>query len=117
MSGDIKDDINDINDDKSKDSVITEYREETWGKNVEGEYVTDGFKFRGKQPFKKAKEELENLFVRGAQFEVGNIQLKILDSRDRGIEREVVSSGGTLYTVVSVCPRFFLSKRPRAHIA
>ena len=79
----------DIKEDIDEDSVITEYREETWGKTVEGEYVTDGFKFRGKQPFKKAKEELENLFVRGAQFEVGNIELKILDSRDKGIEREV----------------------------
>ena len=54
MSGDIKDETN---EDINEDSAITEYREETRGKNVEGEYVTDGFKFRGKQPFKKAKED------------------------------------------------------------
>ena len=82
MSGDIKDNTID-------DSINTEYREETWGKNVDGEYVTDGFKFRGKQPFKKAKEELEKLLLRGAQFEVGNTELIVLDARNKGIELEV----------------------------
>ena len=82
MSGDIKDIIKDVN-------IITEYKEETWGKNVEGEYVTDGYKFRGKQAFKKAREELEKLMVRGAQFDVGNFRIQILDARNKGIELEV----------------------------
>ena len=32
----------------------TEYDESTWGKNVDGEYIIDGFKFKGKQSFRKA---------------------------------------------------------------
>ena len=82
MSGDIKDITKD-------DDIITEYKEETWGKNIEGEYITDGYKFRGKQAFKKAREELEKLMVRGAQFDVGNWKLTILDARNKGIELEV----------------------------
>ena len=82
-------DIKDMKDDSIEEPIITEFREETWGKSVEGEYVTDGYKFRGKQPFKKAKEDLEKLLVRGAQFKVGNIEVIILDARNKGIEVEV----------------------------
>ena len=82
MSGDIKD----IRKDGDN---ITAYKEETWGKNIEGEYITDGYKFRGKQAFKKPREELEKLMVRGAQFDIGNFNLKILDTRNKGIELEV----------------------------
>ena len=57
--------------------------------NIDGEYVTDGYKFRGKQPFQKAKEELEKLMIRGNRFEVGKLLLKVLDSRNKGIENEV----------------------------
>ena len=78
MSGDIKD--------KPKDD---EYKEETWGKSIDGENITDGYKFRGKQHFKKAREELEKLMVRGAQFDVGNIELKVKDARNKGIEIEI----------------------------
>ena len=82
-------DIKDMKDNSIEEPIITEFREETWGKNVEGEHVTDGYKFRGKQPFKKAKEDLEKLLVRGAQFKVGNIEIIILDARNKGIEVEV----------------------------
>ena len=62
---------------------------ETWWKNIEGEYITDGYEFWGTQAFKKAREELEKLTVRGAQFGVGNWKLTILDARNKGIELEV----------------------------
>ena len=65
-----------------------EYKEETWGKNVDGEAVIDGYKFRGRQPFRKAKESFAKLMVKGKQFEVGNVKCTVLDSRDKGIERE-----------------------------
>ena len=38
---------------------------------------------------KKAKEDFEKLLVRGAQFKVGNIEIIILDARNKGIEVEV----------------------------
>ena len=66
-----------------------EFKEETWGKKVDGEDVIDGYKFRGRQPFKKAKEKLEKLLVRGTKFDVGNINCTVLDVRNKGIENEV----------------------------
>ena len=33
----------------------SEYKEETWGKTVDGKFIIDGFKFKGKQSFKNAK--------------------------------------------------------------
>ena len=74
-------------DDSNKVVIMREYKEETWGKAVDGEQITDGYKFRGKQPFRKAKEGLEQLLVRDAKFDVGNIKCKVLDARDKGIER------------------------------
>ena len=85
MSGDIED----IEDNTTKQVINNEFKEETWGKQVDGEFVIDGFKFRGRQPVRKTKENLEKLFVRGAKFDIENVQCKILDARDRGIEREV----------------------------
>ena len=87
MSGDIKDDKDNTNE--TDKTFISEYKEETWGKSVDGEFVTDGYKFRGKQPFKKAKEEIEKLMIRGNKFKVGKIELIVLDARNKGIELEV----------------------------
>ena len=39
----------------------TEYDESTWGKNVDGEYIIDGFKFKGKQSFKLARKNTKHL--------------------------------------------------------
>ena len=69
--------------------VLNEFKESTWGKKVDGEYVIDGYKFRGRQPFKRAKEGLENLMVRGHQGEVEGIKYKVLDSRNKGVELEI----------------------------
>ena len=50
MSGDIeRADAVDIDD------TLSECKESTWGKKVDGQFVIDGFKFKGKQPFRKAK--------------------------------------------------------------
>ena len=67
----------------------TEYDESTWGKTVDGENVIDGFKFKGKQSFRKPKEYLEKLMVRGATGEINGSKFKILDARLKGIEIEV----------------------------
>ena len=53
------------------EDINNEYKEETWGKKVDGEDIIDGYKFRGRQSFKKARESLVKLMVRGAKFEGG----------------------------------------------
>ena len=60
----------DIQADKKED-FDDEFKISTWGKKVDGDFIIDGYKFRGRQPFKRAKEGLENLMVRGNQGEVG----------------------------------------------
>ena len=67
----------------------TEYDESTWGKKIDGQYVIDGFKFKGKQSFKEPREYLERLMVRGAKGEINGSKYKILDARLKGIETEV----------------------------
>ena len=67
----------------------TEYDESTWGKKVDGQFVIDGYKFKGREAFRKSKEYLENLLVRGAKGEINGSKYKALDSRLKGIEREV----------------------------
>ena len=67
----------------------TEYDESTWGKKVDGQFVIDGYKFKGKQSFRKSKEYLENLMVKGAKGEINGSSYRILDARLKGIEKEV----------------------------
>ena len=71
------------------DESPTEYDESTWGKKVEGQFVIDGFKFKGKQSFRKTKEDLEKLMKRGVKGEINGSEFKILDARLKGIELEV----------------------------
>ena len=68
---------------------MNEFQESTWGKKVDGEFVIDGYKFRGRQPFRRAKEGLEKLMVKGNQGEVQGIKYTVLDARNKGIELEV----------------------------
>ena len=60
------------NDTENEDEIEShpEYEESTWGKNVDGQFVIDGFKFKGKQPFRKAKEDLQKLMERGVKGEI-----------------------------------------------
>ena len=81
MSDDIQNDI--------KDDIDDEFKISTWGKKVDGVFIIDGYKFRGREPFKRAKEGLQNLMVRGSQGEVGGLEYKVLDTRDKGVEREI----------------------------
>ena len=67
---------------------MNEFQVSNWGKKVDGEFVIDGYKFRGRQPFKRAKEGLDNLMAKGNQGEVEGIKYTVLDSRNKGIEHE-----------------------------
>ena len=67
------------------------YHEKKWGKTVEGEYVVDGYVFRGKIRFKKAINGLKKIMVKGAQKDYGEYKFKILDVREKGtgLEAEI----------------------------
>ena len=45
--------------------ISSSYKEKIWGKDEGGEQVTDGYVFRGKRTFKKAREGLESTFQKG----------------------------------------------------
>ena len=47
-------------------NVQDAYKESTWGKQVDGEHVIDGYKFKGRQAFQRTREKLvkEELKVR-----------------------------------------------------
>ena len=70
-------------------NVQDAYKESTWGKKVDGEYVIDGYKFKGRQAFKRTREKLESLLKRGTKSEINGIEYKVLDARVKGIELEV----------------------------
>ena len=82
------------NDTENEDEIEShpEYEESTWGKKVDGQFVIDGFKFKGKQPFRKAKEDLEKLMEREVKGEIDGYTFIIKDSRLKGIELEVISN-------------------------
>ena len=80
--------LDDIQTNKT-DYFDDEFKVSTWGKKVDGEFIVDGYKFRGRQPFRRAKEGLEKLMVRGSQGEVEGLIYKVLDDRNKGVEKEV----------------------------
>ena len=66
-----------------------EYKEKKLGKEDGGEYITDGFVFRGKRMFNKALEGLKVIMKKGVVNEVDGIKFKVLDSRHKGPELEI----------------------------
>ena len=65
----------------SKD-VSSAYREKKWGKNIEGEYVIDGYVFRGKLRFKKALNGLKGAMKKGIlNMGVWNIEYLMQDQK------------------------------------
>ena len=47
------------------DEIHTEYKEKIWGKTIDGEYVIDGFVYRGKRSFANVIENLRKTLKRG----------------------------------------------------
>ena len=80
-----------------RDSENVEYKEKIWGKTVEGEYVIEGYAFRGKKLFKRALEGIKVFMKKGAKKEVNKIKITILDVRKNGgaddVEIELVENG------------------------
>ena len=65
------------------------YKEKIWGKAENGENVTDGFVFRGKRTFQRARESLEEKMRKGFKDEKNGVQYRILDTRIKGVELEI----------------------------
>ena len=74
----------------------TEYKEKIWGKEEGGEFIIDGYVFRGKKAFSKAVEGLRELMKKGVNKDVNQVKIKVLDVRKNGagtdIEIEMVEN-------------------------
>ena len=75
--------------DKNDKPLADEYKVSTWGKKVDGISIIDGYKFRGRQQFRRAREGLEKLLVKGYKGEVNGLKFEVLDARNKGIEIEL----------------------------
>jgi hypothetical protein len=48
-----------VNMEHNRDTENLEFKEKIWGKTIDGEYVIDGYAFRGKKVFKRALEGIK----------------------------------------------------------
>ena len=75
-------------DNGATDDVPSQYKEKKWGKTEDGEYIIDGFTFRGKKPFAKVVVGLRELFKKGIEREIDEYEdiskVKALDVREKG---------------------------------
>ena len=69
--------------------IQSEYTEKKWGKEDAGEFIVDGFTFKGKHVFKRAKDGLVELMKKGVQSEVEGNKFKVLDTRSKGNGLEI----------------------------
>ena len=72
------------------DSEISSlFKEKIWENGqVEGETIVDGYAFRGKRTFEKVVESFKETMVKNYQHSINGIEIKVLDSRKKGIEIE-----------------------------
>ena len=71
------------------ESIRSEYKESNWGKQVDGQFVVDGYKYKGRQSFGIAKEGLKDFLLKGSKHEIDGIKFRVLDVRQKGIEHEI----------------------------
>ena len=65
------------------------YKEKKWGKKEGGEYIVDGYTFKGKNVLKKPKEGLSDFLTKGLQSEVNGIKFNVLDTKLKGSGLEI----------------------------
>ena len=73
MFGDPKKTINSGINDLDENESPVKYKEKKWGKEEGGEFITDGFVFRGGQAFKTVLDELKGTLKKGLQQDIGEI--------------------------------------------
>ena len=69
----------------SQNDVIDAFKEKKWGKEEDGEYITDGYSFRGKNVFQKALEGFRNMMKKGVIEDINGIRIQVLDTRKNGV--------------------------------
>ena len=65
--------------------VMDAFKEKKWGKEEDGEHVTDGYSFRGKTIFQKALEGFKSMMKKGGIEKINGIQIQVLDTRKAGV--------------------------------
>ena len=69
--------------------ISSVYKEKIWGKTESGEKITDGYVFRGKRTFQRAREGLEQMMTKGFKNEKNGVNYRVLDNRIKGVENEI----------------------------
>ena len=69
--------------------ISSVYKEKIWGKTESGENITDGYVFRGKRTFQRAREGLEQMMTKGFKNEKNGVNYRVLDNRIKGVENEI----------------------------
>ena len=70
--------------------LTPEYEEKVWGKDDHGEFITDGYTFKGKRAFNKAIVGLKATMKKGVEHVIEKIKFKALDARNNGAGFEIV---------------------------
>ena len=89
-------------DNGATDEVPSQYKEKKWGKTEDGEYIVDGFTFRGKRSFAKVVEGLNKFFKKGIEHDIVGYEeinkVKALDVKEKGngleIDVEITEKNG-----------------------
>ena len=74
-----------MSDIDSKVDVMDAFKEKRWGKDEDGEHITDGYSFRGKTLFQKALEGFKNMMKKCVIENVNGIKVQVLDTRKAGV--------------------------------
>ena len=62
------------------------YKIKKWGKEVDGEYIVDGYSYKGRKPLLKALKGFKDMTIKGFIGDINGVQIKVLDSRIIGAE-------------------------------
>ena len=67
------------------------YKEKKWGKKEGGEYIVDGYTFKGRNILKRAKEGLSEFLTKGLLSEINGTKFKVLDNQIKGsgLEKDI----------------------------
>ena len=65
------------------------FKEKKWGKKEGGEFIVDGFTFKGKRSFNIVFERFKESMRKCNQSDINRIQFKVLDSRTQGTGLEI----------------------------
>ena len=63
-----------------------DYKIKKWGKDIDGEFIVDGYSYKGRKPLLKALEGLKAMMVKGFVGEVNEVDIQVLDRRIVGAE-------------------------------